>query len=298
MHILPKITLLALTALTASTGLAQTAEETEQLQLAALEALMMAPEERALPLVRKILAGDYSEDVKSRALFVLSQIDFAEARTLLIEAAKTSDTPLQHEAIRMIGIDGDAEALAELAEIYQAGDSDVRESVLHAYMIADDSSAVYEIAASAVDEKEFEDAVQMLGMMGATDELKMLSNREGSIESLIQAYAISGDFDSLYEIAMNGADDEQKMQAIQSLGMVGDDRVDAALLDIYRGADSTEIKEAALHGMMMSDSDDVVLELYRASDNAEEKQSLLRMLVMMDSDAAMDAIDAAFGGDQ
>jgi hypothetical protein len=49
---------------------------------------------------------------------------------------------------------------------------------------------------------------------------------------------------------------------------------------------------------MIADYDAGVLELYRQSTNMDEKQELLRMLVMMDSDAAMDAIDAAFSGDQ
>lgn len=298
MHILPKIILAALVLLVVTNSAAQNANESEQLKLAALEALMMAPPERALPLVEKILAGNHSDEVKSRALFILSQIDDAQAQTLLLETARTGNTELKGEAIRMIGISGDPAALAGLADIYKTGDEDVRESVLEAYMISDDRSAVYEIAVNSTSDEEFDAAVQMLGVMGASDELTKLRDHKGATESLIHAYAISGDFESLHVLAVDASDPERQLQAIQALGIVGGDEVDQALVEIYGGTDSADVKEAALHGMMIAGNDAGVLELYRASTDADEKQELLRMLVMMDSDAAMDAIDAAFAGDQ
>src|SRR3954471_7845091 len=47
--------------------------EQETLALAALEGLMSQPPERALPILKKVLAGSQSTLVKRRALFVLSQ---------------------------------------------------------------------------------------------------------------------------------------------------------------------------------------------------------------------------------
>jgi HEAT repeat protein len=298
MHIVPKIILAAVILFAANTSAAQDADESEQLKLAALEALMMAPPERALPLVTKILAGDHSDEVKSRALFVLSQIDDAQAQSLLLETARTGNAELKGEAVRMIGISGDPAALAGLADIYKTGDADVRESVLQAYMISDDSNAVYEIAVNSTSDEEFDAAVQMLGVMDANEELSKLRDHKGATESLIHAYAISDDFESLHAIAIDASDPEQQLQAIQALGIIGGDEVDKALLEIYRGADSEDAKEAALHGMMISDYDAGVLELYRDSSDPDEKRDLLRMLVIMDSDAALDAIDSAFDGDQ
>ena len=298
MHIVPKIILAAIVLLAANTSAAQDADESEQLKLAALEALMMAPPERALPLVTKILAGNHSDEVKSRALFVLSQIDDAQAQSLLLETARTGNAELKGEAVRMIGISGDPAALAGLADIYKTGDADVRESVLQAYMISDDSNAVYEIAVNSTSDEEFDAAVQMLGVMDANEELSKLRDHKGATESLIHAYAISDDFESLHAIAIDASDPERQLQAIQALGIIGGDEVDKALLEIYRGADSEDAKEAALHGMMISDYDAGVLELYRDSSDPDEKRDLLRMLVIMDSDAALDAIDSAFNGDQ
>ena len=302
MHFIPKLVLL-IASMTATAGFAQSsdtqsASDSEQLKIAALEALISAPPDRALPIVAKVLSGNNSDEVKSRALFILSQIDLPEAQGLLLETAKSESGEFRLDAIRMIGIGGDAGAMAGLAEIYAGGDEEVKDSVLHAYMIADEINAVYEIAANATTDEEFESAVKMLGVMGATEELRKLRDYKGNSESLIHAYAMSDDFESLRELAIDNSSPERQMQAIHGLGIVGGDKVNAALVEIYRGTDSAEIKDAAIHGMMVADYDQGLLELYNGSQEMEEKRDLLRMLVMMDSDAALDVIDAALDSDQ
>ena len=152
----------------------------EVLKIAALEALISAPPERALPLVLKVLDAENTSEVKELALFVLSQIDESEAQSKLLEVARSDDPELSAEAIRMIGIGGNDEALAGLAELYSSGDEDQREAVLEAYMIAGNVDAVYNIAANAADDEEFDAAVQMLAVMGATEELRTLSQSRGS----------------------------------------------------------------------------------------------------------------------
>jgi len=299
MHFIPKLIFVSLTVMFANNSIAQdSADDAEQLKIAALEALMSAPPDRALPLVAKVLAGDSSDEIKSRALFVLSQIDLPEAQTILLETARNDSGGLGLEAIRMIGISGDPAGMSGLADIYRNGDNDSREAVLEAYLIADDTESVFEIAANAVSDEEFDVAVNMLAVMGAYEELRKLRDRPGSSESLIDAYAIAGDVESLRELAMDNSNPERQSQAIQGLGIAGGDEVNTTLMEIYRGAESPEVREAALHGMMIADHDEGVLELFKASQNADEKTELLRMLVMMDSDAAMDAIEKALDGGQ
>jgi hypothetical protein len=84
MYLLRTLTLITVVALAAAGAAAQTAgnadDDTEQLRMAALEALISAPPEKALPIAAKVLRGDYSDALKSRALFVLSQIELPEAQ--------------------------------------------------------------------------------------------------------------------------------------------------------------------------------------------------------------------------
>ena len=288
---------LALLLITTST-LAQSSdtEEQDSLKMAALEALITAPPERALPIVDKVLAGNNSTDLKERALFILSQMNTAEAQARLLAYARDSEGELQTEAIRMIGIGGDSEALASLGEIYNNGSSDEREAVLKAYLIADDADAVFQIAANASDDAEFSEAVQMLGAMGANDQLRELRGRAGLSESLIRAYAVSGDAATLQELASDDSNPEIQVQAIEALGIVGGDDVGRTLAGLYRDAGSADVKDAALHGLLIAGDDSSVLELYRNSSDANEKRELLEFLVMMGSDEVWDIIDSALDG--
>lgn len=287
----------------ASAAGAQTApEDREELQMAALEALISAPEERALPLAGKVLAGDYSDKLKARALFVLSQIDAPEAQEAILATARTGAGDLRLEAVRMIGIGGNADSLAELRSLYANGDSALREAVLEAYLIADDAESVYELAANAQGEAEFEAAVHTLGAMGANEQLARLRDRAGTSESWLHALAISGDSATLREIALDGSNAERQVQAIEALGIVGGGDAEQTLLEIYRSAgssaDSDEVRDAVLHGMLVADFDDGVLELYRASQDPAEKKRLLQVLVNMDSDEIWDVIDSTLDGSE
>ena len=275
--------------------LAQDSEtsDADELKITALEALISAPPERALPLVTKVLRGNHSDEVKESALFILSQIETPEAQALLLDMARQSEGELREEAIQMIGIGGDPEALAGLKDIYATGDREAREAVLEAYLIAGDSQAIYEIALAAESDEDYEDAVDMLGAMDASDQLRDLLESRGSSESLVDAYAIAGDLESLRNIAADGSNPEVQQQAIEAMGIVGGSEANIALLEVYRNAQDEDTREAAMDGMLIADYDEGLLELYRESQDPAEKRELLEYLTMMDSDEVWALIDEA-----
>jgi HEAT repeat protein len=265
----------------------------EELALAALEGLMAQPGDRALPILKKVLAGSQSTLVKKRALFVLSQIDSPEARQILGQASRSTDPEMRAEAIRSIGIGGNAQLLDSLQAIYNAGDSDVKQEVLQAWLIAGRKEAVYQAALNAKSEDEATDAIHILGAMGASDELRKLGDRPNALNGLMDAYAISGDLASLRKIAEGGADPGVRVEAIRKIGIVHGEGARAALRDIYARGTDPQIREAALQGMLIARDEQGVLALYRAAKTSEEKRTLLRTLAMIDGDAALQAIDAA-----
>ena len=299
MKTLAKYILITAALLLSTPSIAQSdvSDVSEELKLAALEALIAAPADKALPLVTKVLEGNHSNEVKERALFILSQIDQPEAQSTLLKVARENQNDLGLEAVRMIGISGNEESLASLASIYENGNSEAREAVLEAYMIAGDKQSVFNIALTAEGD-DFDAAIEMLSVMGARDELRELRGKMGVSEALIQAYAISGDFESLRELALDGSDVELQTQAIEAMGIVGGEQVDSTLVEIYRGATSEGVREAALHGMLISGHDAGVLELYRSSQDPSEKKQLLEFLVMTGSDEVWNIIDATLDGDQ
>lgn len=265
----------------------------EELALAAMEGLMSQPADRALPIIKKVLAGSQTPLVKQRALFVLSQIDGPEAREILLQTARSSDAAMRGEAIRSIGIGGDRKSLDSLLAIYNAGSSEVKEEVLQAWMIAGHKEAVYQAALNAKTEEEATQAIHMLGVMGAADELRKLGDRPNASSGLVEAFAISGDLASLRKIADGRGERSVRIEAVQKIGIIQSDAARTALRDIYTRAADEEIRDAALHGMLIAGDEEGVLALYRAAKTSEEKRALLRMLSMMDGDAALKAIDAA-----
>jgi HEAT repeat protein len=288
--------LTALLLVTSGVTLAQKPTEQEELALAAMEGLMSQPPERALPIVKKVLAGQQTTLIKQRALFVLSQIDTPEAGAILLQTSRSTDPALRREAIRSIGIGGNDKSLAGLLEVYKTGDDEVKKQVLEAWMIAGRKSEVYQAALNAKSEEEASEAIHMLSVMGAVDELRKLGERPNASGKLVEAYAISGDLQSLRKIAEGNGNLEVRTEAVQKIGIISSDAARTALHDIYARATEKQIKDAALQGMLIADDEKGVLALYRAATTPEEKRTLLRTLTMMDGDAALEAIDAALEG--
>ena len=272
---------------------AQAPTADEELALAALEGLMSQSSDRALPIIKKVLAGSQTKLVKQRALFVLSQLDSPEAQAILLQTSRSTDAAMRGEAIRNIGIGGDPKSLDALQEIYNTGDPAVKQEVLQAWLIAGRKEAVYQAALNAKSEDEAAEAIRILGAMGATDELRKLGDRPKAARGLLDAYAISGDLESLRKIADGTGERSVRIEAVRRIGIVDSDAARVALRDIYSRTTDDEIRQAALQGMLIANDEQGVMTLYRASKSPEEKRALLRTLSSMDGDAALEAIDAA-----
>ena len=268
----------------------------EELALAALEGLMAQPGERALPIIKKVLAGQQSTLVKKRALFVLSQIHMPEAQQLLAQTSRSSNEALRREAIRSIGISGNPQLLDSLQELYDTGDAQAKQEVLQAWLISGRKESVYQAAVNAKSEDEASNAIHMLAVMGATDELRKLGDRPNASRGLVDAYAISGDLASLRKIAEGSGDPGLRAEAVQKIGIIHGEDARAALRDIYAKNADPQIREAALQGMLIGGDEQGVLALYRAAQSNDEKRKLLRTLSMINGDAALEAIDAALEG--
>lgn len=265
----------------------------EALALAAMEGLMHQPPERALPIIKRVLAGSQTTLVKRRALFVLSQINVPEAQEILLQTSRSANEDLRREAIRSIGIGGNPQSIAALQPIYASGDEDVKREVLEAWMIAGRKEQVYQAAVNAKSEDEANAAIRMLGVMGAVDELRKLNDQPNAGRGLVEAYAISGDVASLRKIAEGKGDESVRSNAVRKIGIVHSEEARTALREIYSGTTDPDMRQAALQGMLIGGDEQGVLALYRAAKTTDEKRALLRTLSMMNGDAALQAIDAA-----
>ncbi|MCB1627518.1 MAG: HEAT repeat domain-containing protein [Xanthomonadales bacterium] len=270
--------------------------ERDQLALVALEGLMAAPAERALPLLQRTLAGSASTEVKQRALFVLSQVEDPAARTLLLQTARSGDAELRVEAIRSIGIGGDEASVGELQSIYRDGDAEIRSAVLQAWLIADRPDEVYQVAQDASDPGA-DEAISMLGAMGAQAQLRQLASSGRGSTSLVNALAVADDLDGLLAMARGNGQSELRLEAIRAIGIVDGEAAEQALQQLYQEASDDALREAALQGLLVADAEAAVLALYRQSNDPAHKRELLRTLTIMGGDEALEAIDAALRGE-
>lgn len=260
----------------------------------AVEGLIHAPPERALPLLRKVLAGQQPEKVKRRALFVLSQIESGEALAMLTGVARSGDPALRGEAIRMLGLSGDAKALTELSSLYKSAAAKDKRDVLQAWLVAERKDLVFAAARDETDPKLRDDAIQLLGAMDATAELRQLlpSVKEPELQGkIVQSLGVAGDIDGIVQAMTGNLAPSARLEAYRAIGIGGGRRASDALVGFYPRAASREEREAILQGLLIADDAKAMSSLYKLARTKEEKQQILHMLTTMDSDAAMDVIE-------
>jgi hypothetical protein len=267
----------------------------------AVQALINAPPERALPVLKRVLASQRSIKVKKRALFVLSQLETDEAMKVVLDTAKSSGEPeLRKEAINMLGVSGTQAGIEGLVEIYGASSSaDEKKRVIDAWLVADRKDLVLKTARNEADPKVRRKAIETLGAMEASDELAQLletTQDAGNREAIIEALGVAGNVGALKSIAGNAKlPEDERVEAMTALGVAGDEGGAAALAELYGKADTPALREAALNGLLVADDVEAVKKIYRNARSTEEKKAVLRVLTAMDDESAIDVIEQELG---
>lgn len=270
----------------------------------ALQGLLNAPPERALPLLKKVLAGQRSIKVKKRALFVLSQLETNDAMNAVLDTAKNAREPeLRHEAIRMLGTSGEKSAVERLVDIYASSNSaDEKTGVIEAWLIADRKDLVLKTARDEPDPAVRRKAIETLGAMQASDELRQLldaTQDPGNRRAIIQSLGVAGNTSGLTSIAGNTSlPENERIEAMHALGVAGDHGGQTALVDLYAKAGTPALRDAVLQGLLIAGDTEAVTKLYRNARTTDEKKALLRVLTAMDDDKAIDVIEHELGQPQ
>lgn len=266
---------------------------------AAVEALLTASPERAIPLLDKVLKSQRPLRTKQRALFVLSQIGDPRALDRVIELTRgDTDPALRAEAIRILGIGGDARGAERLREIY-AGSQDAAEKrqVIDAWLIADRKDLILAAARTESDPKLRAHAVQMLGALGATAELGQLFDATADADSriaIVRALGIAGEGARAAAIAADTKQPESvRAAALEAVGLSG--KGGELLGGLYAKADTEGLRDATLRAMLIAGDSAGLRRLYGEVKTPEEKKAVLRVLGMLDSDATLDLIERALG---
>jgi HEAT repeat protein len=284
----------------ASATSATTGGDDEDLADIAVEGLLSAPPERALPLLKKVLQSQHSTKVKKRALFVLSQLGTDAALDVVIDTAKSSADPeLRAEAIRMLGVSGEDRAIERLREIYATSkDAHEKNLIIEAWLVADRKDLVLASARNEADPSVRSKAIATLGALDASDELKQLfdvTQDADNRRAIVRALGVAGNADALAAIAADAKlPEDLRRDALQSLGVAG---ADDKLVQLYRATTTEALRDATLQGLIVAGDSDGVLQLYRSAKTVDEKKVLLRTLTVMGDDSAIDAIEGELDKD-
>lgn len=268
--------------------------EREALVESALTGLLSAPPERALPLLQRVITGNYSARSKERALFVLSQIDDPQASAQILQIARSGEPVLRDRAIRMLGMSGGDAARQALQTLYRdSADMQVRRSVLQAWMISADADSMLQAARTDASSSLRAEAVRLLGAMGALDELRQLLSESKDAEvqaSALEALGIAGASEDLAAVAAGSGALPLRLQALRGLGIAGDGE---RLVELYPRLQSAELKAAAREGLLISGHQSGLRQLYGAARDPDEKRELLKLISLLGGDEALDAIEQA-----
>jgi HEAT repeat protein len=261
----------------------------EDLKLYAINSLMSADPERAVPALEKLLGSSQSMRVKERALFVLSQSSSSRAQDLMAQIARGQVYPdLQSKAIQNLGISGKKKLLSD---IYLSGaGTEAKRAALKAMGIAGATDELLAAARSERDPQLRREAVNSLAIAGGREQLRQLYKEATDTQTkrdLLRSANITGDQELLMN-ALSDSDVEVKRDAVRTLGVAGGQDAVARLVNIYNSDKDRRIRDAALDGLFIRGAAHEMVDLAKKETDVEAQKRLVSKLAVMNNKEATD----------
>ena len=282
-----------------------TVDPDEELKVMALSALINMDEEKAFPMLEKIVRGDSSLKLKKQALFVLSQHEDEKVLPLIMELALNSkDRELRDQAVFWLGQREDDQSVEALLKLYDNAESTQnKDQMLHSFANNENPKArakLIEIAKKESDLELREKAIFWLGQAGDEGEyFELLADLYKTVkepklkEMVVMALAQNGGPEAreiLIKIARGDSDIEMQEKAIFWLSQEGGDDIVELMQDLYAKTKDTKIKQMILHSMSQQDTDASVewmIETARKETDFETKKAIIFWLGQSEHEAAV-----------
>ena len=264
----------------------------EELKLFAIQQLMFQDEVKGLNKLKELLKTSQDIQIKVNAIEILGISDSEQATKELYEFARQNEErALQNQAIEMLSLRNSKVSQKMLLDLYNINSSkEMKSSIIEGFIHSDEPKKLLELIRTEKDTDLSQQMVELLGVMGAKEELRLLSKNLKGIDksALINAMAISGDSESIKDMIAMSEDIETQSRAIQSLIILDDDGVENYLQDLYKSVNNERLKHEIISVFAAtSSSPNHVVEIFKNETNKELKSRLIESLMVMDAKDAL-----------
>ena len=196
------------------------------LRIQALGSLIQTDAVRVIPILREIALESPDAHEASRAVFVLAQSGRADARSTVVEVAKSGSELVQIAAVRELGRFGGPKAAEELLQVYTSVNLRVKYQVVNSLGERSATSALLRIAETEPDLKLQESAIVRLGQAGARDQLVRFYSRASPDlkRPIIIGLFIARAEDELIRIADHERDEPIRLEVLTRLRLLGTEK--------------------------------------------------------------------------
>ncbi|PYM12304.1 MAG: hypothetical protein DME18_11800 [Verrucomicrobia bacterium] len=260
----------------------------EGLKLMALNGLIHADPEKALPLLQKLLESSQPRKIKEQALFVLSQSGSDKAREIVANFAHGNANPdLQLKSLEYLALFGGKESRQTLQEVYaSSSDRRIKRSILGFFMIGGDRDRLLAAAKGEKDAELRSEAIGQLGVMGARDELSEMYQAESEAKvkkRILDALFVGGAADKMIDLAQNEKDPELRRAAIEKMGLMGSPKTADTLVRMYADEKDKAIRRKVIEALFLQGNAKAIVEIARKETDPELKKKAVEQLSIMNS---------------
>ena len=267
-------------------------EANQDLKLMAINSLMNADPERAVPLLEGILKGSGAPRVKDRALFVLTQSKAPRASQLLNDYAKGAGNPdMQNRAIRYLGMSGSPEAQQQLSGIYTAStDIPVKREIIRSLIMSRATEQIFNLAKTEKEPELRLEAIRQLGAMRASSQLLQLYASEATADNkinIVRSLMAAGAGDKLMELAKSEKDVKVRGEVVRSMAMTRGTPIEA-ILQFYSAETDAKIRRDLINGLSNRGEVKTLVDLARKETDPALKKTIVERLSMSKAKEATD----------
>jgi hypothetical protein len=196
------------------------------LRVQALGSLIRTDAAEVIPILKEIALDGQHPGPARRALFVLAQSGRPEARSTVIEVARSGSEPARIAAVRELGRLQGPGVANELLEVYTSGNAPVRYQVVTALGERAAITALLRIAQDEPDVRLREAAITTLGTAGGREQLNVLYASAGTEmkRAVLAGFLNARADEDLIRIARRDRDPAVRREAVAKLRVLATPR--------------------------------------------------------------------------